>query len=114
MSVYAQSENYLKELDDEVSDLNLDSQTEITEDEPGGIRGAASGVPPEHPLDLAPGLSMEDFEKALKRNYMGSYTFYRHLDPEYRRAVYSAYRKDPDPERLRKMIRNALKDQRGE
>jgi len=111
----AQSEDYLKELDSEASDLTLDRQTEDRGREGGDIRDAVrlTEVPVEEPLQFGSGLSREDFEKALKRNLMGSYLFYRRLSAERQNQIYNAYLENPDPEVLRQAIVQSMKQQRG-
>ena len=111
----AQDGNYLKELDSEASDLSLDRQTRSNGETGGDIRDAArlSELPVDDELDLGAGLSREDFEKALQRNLMGSYLFYKRLSRDRRDQVYQAYLKNPDPQGLRQIIMKSLKQQRG-
>ncbi len=108
-------DDYLRQLDSEASDLNLDAETRGRKEGEGDMRSAVrlTEVPADDASELAPGLSREAFEASLKRNYMGSYTFFLRLSPERRDALYASYLKDPDPQRLRDRILKALKQQRG-
>ena len=110
-----EADAYLRELDSEASDLSLDRKTQRKPNESLDMRSAArlAEVPAEEAHDLVPGLSREAFEKSLKRNYMGSYTFYRRLSPERQDAIFAAYQQNADPQALRKKIMKALKQQRG-
>jgi hypothetical protein len=106
-------DDYLKQLDSEASELNLDRETRRQAEESGDMRNAAglAEVPAEEAHVLLPGLSREGFERSLKRNYMGSYTFFRRLSPQRQGEIYDAYRQDPDPRKLRLKIMKALKKQ---
>ena len=106
-------DDYLKQLDREASELSLDRKTRRQAEESGDMRNATglAEVPADEAHELVPGLSREDFERSLKRNYMGSYTFFRRLSPERQRAIYDAYQQDPDPGKLRLKIMKALKKQ---
>ncbi len=116
----AQQDSYLKQLDEEAGGLSLDRKTRddkshieknmrdssglsaIPDDNGSGI----SGLPKD--------LSLDRFEAVLKRNFFGSYLFYKRLDTESRAWVYRQYQKNPDPERIRKSILKVTKRQRGE
>lgn len=112
------SDDYLKQLDSEASDLSLDRKTHSTEN-PARARDMRSatgvvGVPANgEDQGLPPGLTQDAFEQALKQHYMGSYIFYRRLNQEDRLQLYRDYQQDPDPIRLRQKILNMLKHRRG-
>jgi len=115
-SLWAQgNDDYLKQLDTEASGLSLDRKTRRQAEESTDMRGAVrlTEVPTEEAHELIPGLSREEFERSLKRNYMGSYTFYRRLQPQRQEQIYRAYQQDPDPDKLRSTIMKALQQQRG-
>lgn len=54
--------------------------------------------------ELVPGLTLQQFEKILKNNYMGSYLFYRHLDDNRKKEAYIFYLDNPDSNSLREKI----------
>ena len=109
-SLYAQSDSdYLKSLEGEVSTLSLDNQTKNSVRKPpkktlrtfseglGRIKGGAIS-------ELIPGLTIDQFERVLKNNYIGSYLFYKRLNSSKKDQVYSFYQKSPDPNEVRKKI----------
>ncbi len=109
-SVYSQENaDYLKLLEGEASDLNLDDQTKdgqkktpsrdiklfsqgLNDSKGGGI------------TELFPGLSQQHFELVLKDNYIGSYLFYKRLSQPKKEEVYRYYQSNSDPAMIRKKI----------
>jgi len=116
--VAQQSDDYLRQLDEEAGDLSLDRKTR-NEDRIEKNMRSATGLA-EVPVDEADkarvldgGLSREDFESMLRKNYFGSYSFYRRLNEENRARIHQRYLQDADPVKLRKAILESLKRQRG-
>ena len=104
-SVYAQSNSdYLKSLESEASNLNLDSETKSSEKKiklfSGDLQGKQGGAITE----LLPGLTIEQFEIVLKNNYIGSYLFYKRLNESQQEEVYQFYKNNPDPQKVREKI----------
>lgn len=54
--------------------------------------------------EFVPGLNVEQFEKLLKNNYMGSYLFYRSLEDDDKKEAYIFYLDNPDSVSLREKI----------
>jgi len=110
-SVQGQSDaGYLKTIEGEASGLTVDQETARQqstkaeqnptrlfknefEDNLGGAR-----------IDLTPGLSIEQFERVLKNNYIGSYLFYKRLSDKKKAQVFRFYQSTPDPSEVRKKI----------
>ena len=100
------STDYLQTLEGEASSLELDGKTKST--------GSSSGTAPvDSPAsigqggaitDLRPGLSIEQFEQLLQRNYIGSYLFYKRLNDQGKQEVYAHYQSYPEPEKIREKI----------
>ncbi len=113
-----QSDDYLRQLDEEAGDLSLDRKTRNKDRIEKNMRSAAGLA--EVPVDdaaeaeaLGTGLSRKDFEEMLRKNYFGSYSFYRRLNEENQARIHQRYLQDADPVKLRKAILESLKRQRG-
>jgi len=116
---FAQQDNYLEQLDVEAEELSLDRKTRDKAHIEKNIRDSAglATVPDGDNSEgggLPGGLSRDSFEVMLERNFFGSYLFYKRLDVASRTWVFQQYQKEPDPERVRKSILEAIKRQRGE
>jgi hypothetical protein len=101
--VAAQSNaDYLKSLQGEAENVTLDKKTEL-ETTRSKISASVSG-PGQISNSLVSGLTVEQFEKVLQKNYMGSYLFYKRLSDSQRAEVYSFYQGNPDPDSVRDKI----------
>ncbi|MDJ0832530.1 MAG: hypothetical protein QNJ69_03345 [Gammaproteobacteria bacterium] len=106
--VYAQSSSdYLETLEGEASNLELDKRTKSTGTASSIAAPSSSSFNPEQGgaiTDLGPGLSVEQFEQILQRNYIGSYLFYKRLNDQHKQEVYAFYQSNPDPAKVRDKI----------
>jgi hypothetical protein len=102
-SIAAQSNaDYLKSLKGEAESITLDKQTEV---QSSGDRVSNTVSSPETVVgSLISGLSIEQFEKVLQRNYIGSYLFYKRLSDSQKEEVYASYQGNPDPDSVRDKI----------
>lgn len=101
------SSSYLDALAGEAEDLAVDNKTRarspassrvpLTSADQVGSPGQAVG-------DLVPDLTPDQFEQALKRNYIGSYLFYSRLSTASKDEVFEAYQADPSPDAVRAKI----------
>jgi hypothetical protein len=102
-SAAAQSNaDYLKSLQGEAENITLDKETELKTNR-SKISATVAG-PDEAPNSLVSGLSVEQFEKVLQKNYIGSYLFYKRLSNSQKDEVYSFYQGNPDPDAVRDEI----------
>jgi hypothetical protein len=102
-SVTAQSNaDYLKSLQGEAESITLDKETELKTTR-SKVSSTVAG-PDEAPNSLISGLSVEQFEKVLQKNYIGSYLFYKRLSNSQKGEVYSFYQGNPDPDAVRDKI----------
>ena len=111
----AQSDDdYLKSLEGEASDLNLDSQTKSNasdgrkpaESSLGDWSGSDAGAI----KDLVPGLTIGQFEQVLKNNYIGSYLFYKRLSNQQKDEIFVFYQGNPDSKQVRDKILQVSKN----
>lgn len=58
--------------------------------------------------NIEAGLSKEDFEKALKNQFYGSYLFYSSLSDAKQQVVYEEYQNNNDIEHLRESIKTQI------
>jgi hypothetical protein len=102
-SVVAQSNaDYLKSLQGEAESITLDKATESNTARSKISEPVAD--PGEVPSSLISGLSVEQFEKVLQKNYIGSYLFYKRLSNSQKGEIYSFYQGNPDPDAVRDEI----------
>jgi hypothetical protein len=102
-SVAAQSNaDYLKSLQGEAESITLDKATESNTARSKISETVAD--PGEVPSSLISGLSVEQFEKVLQKNYIGSYLFYKRLSNSQKGEIYSFYQGNPDPDAVRDEI----------
>jgi hypothetical protein len=102
-SVVAQSNaDYLKSLQGEAESITLDKATESNTARSKISETVAD--PGEVPSSLVSGLSVEQFEKVLQKNYIGSYLFYKRLSNSQKGEIYSFYQGNPDPDAVRDEI----------
>ena len=105
------NDDYLKTLEGEASGLDLDQKTKNNSKASGQQPSAESiGVKDlgENQggarTDLVPGLSLDQFEQILKRNYIGSFLFYKRMDDAQKQEVFTFYQENPDPQKVRDKI----------
>ncbi len=97
------SDEYLKSLQGEAETVTLDEQTQLHSQ-------AAGNVPGVSPLEggeadsLVSGLTIEQFENVLKKNYIGSYLFYKRLSDNQKKEVFTSYQENPSPDSVRNII----------
>ena len=88
------ADSYLDAIQEEASDLKVDSAVGI--DEPNTPQAADAGIP----ADLDQG----GFENLLRARYIGSFMFYNKLSDADKKAVYDEYTSSKDIEVIRKKI----------
>ncbi len=105
-NTYAQANSdYLKSLEGEASTLHLDGQTEKLLSNNTGTPNSDSDSNKGGDISrLQPGLTLEQFEIAMKDNYIGSFLFYKRLAEEQKKRVYAFYQANPDPNKIREKI----------
>jgi hypothetical protein len=94
--------DYLKALEGEAEGVTLDKGTEAQAAQ-SKISNAVAG-PDQVPGSLINGLTMEQFEKVLQRNYIGSYLFYKRLSSGQKAKVFASYQENPNPDSVRNKI----------
>lgn len=104
--------SYLEALEGEASGLALDDKTRVKAP-PSSRVPLTSDVQSDNSVgnvgDLVPGLSIDQFEAVLKRNYIGSYLFFSRLSDASKQDVFSAYQANPSPDAVRANILKANK-----
>jgi len=101
-SVAQTDADYLKSLEGEAESVALDAQTEFktTASKKSTSAAGSKGVP----SSLVSGLAIEQFERVLQQNYIGSYLFYKRLSSSQKDEVYASYQGNPDPDSVRDKI----------
>ena len=112
-ALWAQSSDaYLRALEGEAGNLSVDENTRAQGDSStlssGDNAGNNSGAIPD---GFAAGLSFQQFEQMLERNYIGSFLFYKRLSGGQKESVYATYQRSPDPGAVREQILNLSKQQ---
>ena len=97
------SDEYLKSLQGEAETVTLDEQTQLHSQGTGNVPGVS-------PLEggeadsLVSGLTIQQFENVLKKNYIGSYLFYKRLNDNQKKEVFASYQENPSPDSVRNII----------
>jgi len=117
-SVVASDDAYLKMLEGEAEDLQLDQSGQL-KDKPSVDNSSSDTVNKtewkwEGDLladSLPEGLSQEEFAAVLKQNFYGTFVFYRKLNSVDQQTVYYHYSKSDDPnlDSIRQHILSLLK-----
>lgn len=94
--------DYLKSLEGEAENLTLDKETELKSTQ-SKISNSVAGTE-ESPGSLTNGLTVEQFEMVLQKNYIGSYLFYKRLSNSQKKEVYAYYQNNPNPDLVRDKI----------
>jgi len=109
--VYAQQSDadYLKSLQGEARSVEVDQQTAqpasaSTQNTTHLFSNASDDKRGGGLVDLTAGLSVEQFERVLKSNYIGSYLFYSRLQDKQKASVFKYYQANPDAALVRKKI----------
>ncbi len=117
-SAYAE-DDYLKMLESEASELELDQSGQINQVEHGKDSDQAGKITKQGwkwdgELDgdtLPSGLAQDELATLLKQNFYGTFVFYRKLNSNDQKTVYYHYSKSPKPDLdvIRKDILDLLK-----
>jgi hypothetical protein len=94
--------DYFKAPEGEAEGVTLDKETEVQTTQ-STISNTAVG-PDQAPSSLISGLTIEQFEKVLQRNYIGSYLFYKRLSSGQKTEVFASYQENPNPDSVRNKI----------
>ncbi len=109
-SAVAQSNaDYLKSLKGEAESVTLDKQTKAGSTSSVSKTVASKLDSGGSPGRLVSGLTIEQFEKVLQQNYIGSYLFYKRLNNGQKDEVYASYQGNPDPDSVRDIIQKVSK-----
>lgn len=95
------SDEYLKSLQGEAETVTLDEQTQVRPNDSviSGVSSEGGGAG-----ELVDGLSIEQFESVLQKNYIGSYLFYKRLSDNQKKEVFTSYQENPSPDSVRNII----------
>lgn len=95
------SDDYLKLLEGEAKDLNLDTKTNANVPKPSTLNPVSNSSTDGN---MPPGLSIEEFLQHLKVNYIGTYLFAKRLNTAQQNEIYSFYNSNNDPQAIRTEI----------
>lgn len=112
LPVTAADDEYLKMLEGEAADLQLDNKGQLKQEDKKAEDSASFGWGGELEGENIPsGLAKEDFESVLKKNFYGTYVFFKKLNSTDKDTVYYRYSKEqkPDLENVRNNIMTLLK-----
>jgi len=111
-------DDYLKMLESEASDLELDQSGQINESEQDEVTNNDDVTKANWTWDgelegniLPTGLAQNEFASLLKQQFYGTFVFYRKLNSNDRKTVYYHYSKSPKPDidDVRKDVTDHLK-----
>ena len=92
--------DYLKLLEGEASNSSVDKKTQANSKKKSTIKSVTSYSNGK----ITPGLSLDDFMKNLKVNYIGTYYFAKRLSDNQTNEIYSFYQTNNDPQAIRTKI----------
>ena len=110
--VSAADDDYLKMIEGEAAELQLDNKGQLKQGDKKADDSVSFGWGGELEGENIPsGLAKEDFESVLKKNFYGTYLFFKKLDSTDKDTVYYRYSKqqEPDLENVRNNIMTLLK-----
>ncbi|RMG59889.1 MAG: hypothetical protein D6717_00885 [Gammaproteobacteria bacterium] len=102
----AEEADYLRTLQSEAQEVEVDPNTELSEQPvaPQSFTGSWGSDTQSLEQNLPAGLDQEGFEQQLQSRFYGSYIFYKNLPDRARVEVYNNYRAGATIDELRKLI----------